>query len=134
MSSMSEYVKINIGEVEDMAPQYGMSELGEARFARGALGAERIGLAYYKLNPGQRLGFGHRHGEDEEVYLVLSGSGRFKVDDEVFEIGSHDLVFVPPHAMRSWECDDGGMELVAFGGHTEGAGAEIGRASCRERV
>jgi quercetin dioxygenase-like cupin family protein len=124
---MSEYVKINIGEVEDMAPQYGMSELGEARFARGALGAERIGLAYYKLNPGQRLGFGHRHGEDEEVYLVLSGSGRFKVDDEVFEIGSHDLVFVPPQAMRSWECDDGGMELVAFGGHTEGAGADMDR-------
>ena len=122
---MSDYSKVNIAEVEDLAPQYGMGEMGEARFARGSLGAERIGLAYYKLNPGQRLGFGHKHESDEEVYLVLSGTGRFKVGDEVFEVGPHDLVFVPPASMRGWECDDGGMELVAFGGHTEGAGADM---------
>jgi len=122
---MSNYTKINIAEVEDLAPQFGMSETGESRFARGALGAQRIGMAYYKLNPGRRLGFGHRHAEDEEVYLVLSGSGRFKVGDEVFDVGPRDLVFVPPDSMRSWEGDDGGMELVAFGGHTEGAAPDM---------
>ena len=122
---MSEYVKVNIGEVEDLAPKFGMDTMGEARFARGALGAESIGCAYYKLKPDQRLGFGHRHESDEEIYLVLSGTGRFKVGDEVFDVGPHDLVFVPPTSMRGWECDAGGMELMAFGGHTEGATADM---------
>jgi len=122
---MSNYTKINIAEVEDLAPQFGMSETGESRFARGALGAQRIGLAYYKVNPGRRLGFGHRHAEDEEVYLVQSGSGRFKVGDEVFSVGPRDVVFVPPDSMRSWEAGEDGMELIAFGGHTEGAAADM---------
>ena len=118
---MSNYVKVNIAEVEDLAPKFGMDEMGEARFARGVLGAEQIGLSYYRLKPGQRLGFGHRHESDEEVYLVLSGSGRFKVEDDILEVGPRDLVFVPPSAMRGWECDADGMEMIAFGGHTEGA-------------
>jgi quercetin dioxygenase-like cupin family protein len=122
---MSEYTKVNIGEVEDMAPQYGMDQVCEARFARGALGAQQIGIAYYALKPGQRLPFGHRHDEDEEVYLVQSGAGRFKIGDEVFAVGARDVVFVPPHSMRSWEAGDDGMELIAFGGHTEGASADM---------
>lgn len=125
MAAMSDYVKVNIAEVEDLAPKFGMADVGEARFARGALGAERIGLAYYKLKPAQRVGFGHRHESDEEVYLVLSGSGRFKVGDEVFDVGPRDLVFVPPSSMRGWECGPEEMEMIAFGGHTEGAGADM---------
>jgi quercetin dioxygenase-like cupin family protein len=117
---MSNYVKVNIAEVDDLAPKFGMGDTGEARFARGVLGAEQIGLAYYRLKPTQRLGFGHRHDADEEVYLVLSGSGRFKVEDEVFEVAARDLVFVPPSSMRSWECGADGMEIIAFGSHSEG--------------
>ena len=52
-------------------------------------------------------------------------TGRFKVGDEVFGVGPHDVVFVPPHSMRSWEAGDDGMALIAFGGHTEGAGADM---------
>jgi mannose-6-phosphate isomerase-like protein (cupin superfamily) len=122
---MSNYAKINIDEVEDLAPQFGMAEMGEARFARSAIGGERIGLAYYRLKPDQRLGFGHRHAEDEEVYMVLSGSGRFKVGDEVFAVGPRDLIYVPPQSMRGWEGDAGGMEVVAFGSHTDGAHADM---------
>ena len=125
---MTEYTKINLGQVEDLAPQYGMDEICEARFARGALGAERIGMAYYQLKPGQRLPFGHRHAEDEEIYLVQSGAGRFKIGDEVFEVGPHDVVFVPPQSMRGWEAGEEGMALIAFGGHTEGAGADMDQA------
>jgi quercetin dioxygenase-like cupin family protein len=126
--SMSEYTKINIGEVEDLAPQYGMDQVTEARFARGALGAQQIGMAYYAVKPGQRLPFGHRHADDEEVYLVHSGAGRFKVGDDVFDVGPRDVVFVPPDSMRSWEAGEDGMELIAFGGHTEGAGADMDQA------
>jgi quercetin dioxygenase-like cupin family protein len=122
---MSDYSKVNIAEVEDLAPKFGMDDMGEARFARGVLGAEQIGLSYYKMNPSQRLAFGHRHESDEEVYLVLSGSGRFKVEDEVFDVGPRDLVFVPATSMRGWECGDDGMEMIAFGGHTEGTETQM---------
>jgi mannose-6-phosphate isomerase-like protein (cupin superfamily) len=115
----SAYTKINLADVKDLAPEHGMGDYGQSRFARTALGAKGIGLAHYRVNPGQRIGFGHTHHEAEEVYLVLSGSGRFKVDDDVFDVGPQDLVYCPPGTVRAWEAGDEGMELVAFGHHTE---------------
>lgn len=117
---MSDYTKINFSEVKDLAPDFGMGEMGEARFARQALGAERIGLTSYKMNAGNRVGFGHTHSEVEEVYVVLSGDGRFKVQDDIFDVGPRDVVYVAPGAMREWEAGTDGMEMLAFGGHAEG--------------
>jgi len=122
---MATYKKVNFSEVKDLAPDYGMDGVGEARFARGDLGAERIGLARYRLRPGKRLGFGHSHGESEEVYVVLAGSGRFRVGDDVFAVGPDDVVYCPPEAMREWEAGDDGMEMLAFGAHTEGESHEM---------
>jgi uncharacterized cupin superfamily protein len=116
---MSSHTKINLRQVDDLAPKFGMQELGESRFAREALGAERIGLAHYRINPGQRIGFGHRHGEAEEVYVVLAGSGRFKVEDEVFPVAEKDVVYCRPRSMRGWEAGPEGLEMLAFGGHAE---------------
>lgn len=116
---MNAYSKINLSEVEDLAPKFGMGEIGEARFARQAIGADKIGLTYYKTRGGNRLGFGHRHEEAEEVYLVLSGSAVFKVEDELVEVGPRDLVYCRPEAMREWEAGPDGVELIAFGGHAE---------------
>ena len=117
---MSQYTKINLSEVTDVAPQYGMEAMGEARFARQQLGAEKVGLTYYKMNGGRRVGFGHTHSEVEEGYVVLSGSGRFKVQDDIFDVAERDVVYVPPGAMREWEAGEDGMEILAFGGHAEG--------------
>jgi mannose-6-phosphate isomerase-like protein (cupin superfamily) len=124
---MATHKKINFSEVKDSAPDYGMDQVGEARFARGDLGAERIGVARYRVRPGKRLGFGHSHGESEEVYVVVSGSGRFRVGDEVFAVGPDDVVYCPPRAMREWEAGADGMELLAFGAHTEGEQHEMKR-------
>ncbi|MGH2896111.1 MAG: cupin domain-containing protein [Solirubrobacteraceae bacterium] len=124
---MPTYTKLNFAEVKDLAPDYGMSDMGEARFARGALGAEHIGLSRYRMNPGHRLGFGHRHERSEEAYVVLSGSGRFRVQDDVFDVGPQDIVYCPPGAMRGWEAGPDGMELLAFGAHTEGENTEMDR-------
>lgn len=117
---MAQYSKLNLSEVKDLAPEYGMGEFGEARFARQQLGAETIGLTSYKVNGGRRVGFGHRHSEIEEVYVVLAGSGRFKVEDEIVEVGPRDVVYVGRDTMREWEAGPDGMELLAFGGHAEG--------------
>jgi mannose-6-phosphate isomerase-like protein (cupin superfamily) len=124
---MTDYTKLNFDDVKDLAPDFGMGAMGQARFARQALGAERIGLANYRMNPGQRVGFGHRHGESEEVYVVLSGSGRFRVQDDVFDVGPRDVVYCRPQATREWEAGPDGIELLAFGAHAEGGDAEMER-------
>jgi mannose-6-phosphate isomerase-like protein (cupin superfamily) len=110
----------NLDDVEDIAPKYGMDHMGEARFLRGDLGAERIGLSHYRVKPGGRPGFGHTHRESEEVYLVLSGSGTFRVGEETVPVRRGDVVFCPPGTMREWEGGDDGLELVAFGQHVDG--------------
>lgn len=124
---MPTYTKLNFSDVKDLAPDYGMSDMGEARFARGALGAERIGLSRYRVNPGQRLGFGHRHDQSEEAYIVITGSGRFRVEDDVFDVGPQDIIYCPASAMRAWEAGPDGMELLAFGAHAEGENTEMNR-------
>lgn len=113
------YATCNLNEAENVAPKYGMDGMGEARFVREALGAERIGLAHYRMKPGQRVGFGHRHGESEEMYVVLEGAGRFKVGDEIVDVGTMDTVYCPPSTMREWEAGDGGMVVLAFGAHDD---------------
>ena len=75
----------NLREVEDMAAKHGFSETQEARFPREDLDAESTGLAYLVLRPGKQQPFAHRHDEAEEIYVVLSGSGRVKLDDEIVE-------------------------------------------------
>jgi mannose-6-phosphate isomerase-like protein (cupin superfamily) len=122
---MATYTKINLADVKDLAPDYGLADMGEARFAREALGAERVGMAHYRMNAGRRLGFGHRHGESEEMYLVLSGSGRFRVRDDIFDVSARDVVYCPPDAMRAWEAGPKGMELLAFGAHAQDGDAEM---------
>jgi len=76
-------------------------------------------MSNYRMNPGRRVGFGHRHAESEEIYVVLSGSGRFKIDDDIIDVAVKDVVYCPPAAMREWEAGSDGMELLAFGGHAE---------------
>ena len=111
--------KTNLDAVQDVAATFGMGEMGEARFLRTALGAARIGLADYRVKPGRRAGFGHRHREAEELYVVLAGSGRFKLDDEIIAVAARDVLFCPPSVMREWEAGPDGLHLLAFGGHAE---------------
>ena len=112
---MSDYTITNLKEVEDLAPKFGMSPAVEARFARTALECERSGLSYFKLAPGQRVPFGHRHTEQEETYVVVSGSGRIKIDDDVRDLSRWDVVRVVPTATRALEAGPDGIEYVAFG-------------------
>jgi uncharacterized cupin superfamily protein len=111
------YTIKNLTDTEDSAVKYGFSEMGEAHFAREELGAEKTGISYQVLRPGKRQAFGHRHDEAEEVYVVLSGSGRVRLDDEIVEIGRLDAIRVAPSITRAFEAGDDGLEYVAFGPH-----------------
>ncbi|HEY7953586.1 MAG TPA: cupin domain-containing protein [Solirubrobacteraceae bacterium] len=112
----------NIEDVEDIAGKHGFSELGEARFAREDLDATDTGLSHQRLKPNKRQAFGHRHEQAEEIYLILSGSGRVKLDDEIVDVKRLDAIRVSPKTTRSFEAGPDGMELVAFGPHMKGDG------------
>ncbi|HEX2160228.1 MAG TPA: cupin domain-containing protein [Thermoleophilaceae bacterium] len=112
----------NLRQVEDSAVKHGYSEMGEARFAHSALNAENTGLAYHVLRPNKRQAFAHRHDKAEEIYVVLSGSGRIKLDDDVVELETMDAVRLAPSVVRALEAGPDGLELLAFGPRHEADG------------
>ncbi|MDX6556694.1 MAG: hypothetical protein QOD86_2889 [Miltoncostaeaceae bacterium] len=121
------HTRLNLREdVEDMAPRFGLSPGLESRFAREALGLEKSGITYYRIGPGFRIPFGHTHREQEEVYLLVSGSARLALDDEVVDLRPWDAVRIPAPTMRTVQGGPEGAELVAFGApRTEEMDAEM---------
>jgi mannose-6-phosphate isomerase-like protein (cupin superfamily) len=109
------YAIKNIREVDDSAVEFGLSPKLEARFARKPLVAEKSGVSYQRLAPGFRLPFGHRHKQQEETYVVVSGSGRAKLEDELVELRQWDALRVAPETARAFEGGPQGLELVVFG-------------------
>ena len=95
------YTIRNLREVEDMAAKHGFGDVQEARFARGDLEAQKTGLMYLILRPGKRSAFGHRHKEAEEIYVVLAGTGRIKLDDDIIDIRPLDSIRMAPGV---WPC------------------------------
>jgi mannose-6-phosphate isomerase-like protein (cupin superfamily) len=119
------YTIKNLREVEDSAVKFGFSETQEARFANEDLDAEDTGVSFHLVRPGKRQAFAHRHEDAEEIYLVLSGSGRMKLDDDVIEVASMDAIRVAPAVARGFEAGPEGLELLAFGPRHEGDGELI---------
>jgi mannose-6-phosphate isomerase-like protein (cupin superfamily) len=118
---LSGYTKRNLREdVEDSAVKFGMGEVLEAHFARDDLEATQFGLSLQMLKPNQRVPFGHLHDRQEEVYVVVGGSGRLKLDDEVVELGRWDAVRIAPEVTRGLEAGPEGLELIAFGAPNTG--------------
>ena len=116
------YTLVSLPSVEDMAAKRGLSDQGEARFATGPLACRATGLSLQRLNPGRRQMFGHRHDRAEEVYVVVGGGGRVKLDDEIVELSSHDALRVAPHVKRCFEAGPEGMEVLAVGARHQGDG------------
>jgi mannose-6-phosphate isomerase-like protein (cupin superfamily) len=113
---MSDYTVMNLKQdVDDQAPGFGLSPSMEARFATRSLELENGGVGYERLEPGFRVPFGHRHKEQEEVYVILSGSARLKLDDEILELKPWDVVRIPKGTMRCLEAGPDGVENLAFG-------------------
>jgi mannose-6-phosphate isomerase-like protein (cupin superfamily) len=121
---MADYTLRNLREAEDVAVQGGFSESQEARFPAGELGLESLGLSHQVVKAGKRHAFGHRHGEAEEVYVVLSGRGRCRLDDEIVDVGPLDAIRVGPSVTRAFEAGAEPLELLVFG-HRAPGDAEI---------
>jgi mannose-6-phosphate isomerase-like protein (cupin superfamily) len=124
---MAGYTKVNLkDDVEDQAPNFGLGGKIEARMARVPLELEQQGVSYQRLAPNFRVPFGHRHKNQEEVYILISGSVRVKLEDEVVELQPFDALRVPKDTTRGFEAGPEGAELIAVGAPNTGPGdAEV---------
>ncbi len=116
---MADYTHKNLSEVKDSAPGFGFGELAEARFAREELDAEQTGISHLTLKPGKRMPFGHKHDKAEEIYVVVAGSGRIKLDDEIIDVVELDAIRISPEVARGVEAGPDGISVLAVGAHHE---------------
>lgn len=113
---MSDYAIKNLMEdIDDAAAAREPAGSIEARVARSHIGSEHLGVSYFRYAPGFRNPFGHRHREQEEAYVVVAGSGRVRLDDEVRDVHKWDVVRVAPQVGRAFEAGPEGLELIAIG-------------------
>ena len=122
---MPDYTHMNLkDDVENASEKFGLAPDMEARFARNPLGLAGGGFSYQKLAPNYRAPAAHRHRTQEEVYVVIGGSGRVKIEDEIRNIELWDAVRFPPETARAFEGGPDGLELIAIG-FGEGGDAEM---------
>jgi mannose-6-phosphate isomerase-like protein (cupin superfamily) len=111
---MSAYAIVNLKE--DVEDCWGERAPGtEGRFARKHLDSEHLGVSYLRFSPGVRSSSAHSHREQEEAYVVISGSGNVRLDDKIRELRRWDVVRVNPATVRAFEAGDDGLELIAIG-------------------
>jgi mannose-6-phosphate isomerase-like protein (cupin superfamily) len=109
------FTKVNLAaDVDDVAAANGIEGL-EARFATQALELRRSGVSLQRIEPGKRQPWGHRHETQEEVYVILSGSGKARIGDREIAVGPLDAIRVEPQLARNFEAGSDGLELIAFG-------------------
>ena len=114
------YTIKNLREAKDTAAEAGLSDSLEARFAHEDLESERSGISYQVMKAGQRQPFAHKHGEMEEIYVVISGSGRVKLDDKTEEVGPLDAIRIAPSVVRAFEAGDEDLVLLVFSPRAKG--------------
>ena len=119
------YRKTNLWDVENQAPKFNMPAEMEARFARRPLEGKTLGMSLMKLAPNFRIPFGHKHEHQEEIYVVVRGSARVKVDDEIVELREWDAIRFDENTMRNMEAGPEGVEYLAFGAGEDPLDAEM---------
>jgi mannose-6-phosphate isomerase-like protein (cupin superfamily) len=116
------YTLKKLTDIEDAAPKSGFGDIQEARFAKDALDTKDTGFSYHRLKAGQRQPFAHKHERAEEVYVVLAGSGRVKLDEEIVGLQTLDAIRVAPDVTRAFEAGPSGLDLIVFGPRCDGDG------------
>jgi uncharacterized cupin superfamily protein len=110
---ISNYAVKNLLDIEDA---FGDGSL-DARFSRSHLESEELGVSLFRHEPNRSTTHGHHHTEQAGAYVVISGSGRIRLDDELLELRAFDVVGVAAHVVRAFESGPDGLELIAVGGH-----------------
>jgi mannose-6-phosphate isomerase-like protein (cupin superfamily) len=111
---MSDYTIVNLLELDDTVQ--GRLPGLEGRFSRKHLGSRDLGVSHWKYGPDLRNPVAHHHREREEAYVVIAGSGRVRLDDEIRDIRQWDVIRVGRAVLRGFESGPDGLELIAVGG------------------
>jgi mannose-6-phosphate isomerase-like protein (cupin superfamily) len=121
---MPDFTHTNMMDVENVAA--GRMPGMEARFARRAIESEHLGISLFRIDANIRQPFGHHHREQEEAYLILEGSGRLRLGDEIVDVKPWDLVRVAPEVVRAFESGPDGLGFIAVGNdRPEGGDGEM---------
>jgi mannose-6-phosphate isomerase-like protein (cupin superfamily) len=120
---MANYTALNLKEVQNQGPNFGLDEKDlQLRMARVPLNCQNSGVSYLRFGPGWRTPYGHTHKQQEEIYILVSGSARMKLDDDVIEVEPWTAVRIAPEAMRAVEAGPDGAEIIAIGAPNTGPG------------
>ena len=111
---MSKFTVVNLSDVEDVVGDRAPGM--EGRFARKQMGSKELGVSFLRFGPNVRSPAGHSHKQQEEAYVVVDGSGRVKIDDEIVDVKKWDIVRISPKAIRAFEGGPEGLALIAIGG------------------
>jgi mannose-6-phosphate isomerase-like protein (cupin superfamily) len=110
---MTNFTHKNLLEIDNVAADRG--DGFEARFARSSLDSEHLGVSYFAAPPNFRSPMGHSHREQEEAYVIVSGSGRMRLDDEIIDLAPWDVIRVAPSVVRAFEAGSDGLVYIAVG-------------------
>jgi mannose-6-phosphate isomerase-like protein (cupin superfamily) len=110
---MSDYTHTNLMELDDSAAGRGIDL--EARFSRKHINSDHLGVSYFRYGPDVKPSYGHRHGVQEEAYVVVSGSGQMRLEDEIIDLKQWDVVRVAPQVLRAIQAGTDGIELIVVG-------------------
>src|SRR5690349_8998827 len=111
---MADFAIVNLQDMDDVVG--GRVDGLEGRFTRKHLGSRELGVSRFTYGPRVRPPVSHRHREQEEAYVVVSGSGRVRLDDEIHDVRRWDVIRVAPEVVRAFEAGPEGLELIAVGG------------------
>ena len=111
---MTDYAIVNLLEIDDSVE--GRVPGLQGRFSRKYLDSRDLGISHWRYAPNTRNPGSHSHREQEEAYVVVAGSGRVRLGDEVRDIAQWDVIRVAPAVVRAFESGPDGLDLIAVGG------------------
>lgn len=118
---MSDFAKVNFSELRDVSPDGATMDW---RFARKALESPELGVSRFTYGPGSHTPWAHSHREQQEAYVVVSGSGRAWLDGTVVELRAWDVLRVAPSVVRSFQAGPEGLDLLCVGGRAPDGGRD----------
>lgn len=101
---MNELVMVESGNKFTHASVGALRGFEGKQFVKEVTGATSCEISFGTLPSGESVPFFHSHKGNEENYIILSGSGKFQVDDKVFNISEGSVVRVATGCDRNLKC------------------------------
>jgi mannose-6-phosphate isomerase-like protein (cupin superfamily) len=111
---MPRFTTVNLLEVADSVGDRAPGI--EGRFGRKHMDSRDLGISHFRYAANVRSAAAHSHREQEEAYVVVAGSGRVLLDDQVEDLRQWDVVRVAPEVVRAFEAGPDGLDIIAVGG------------------